>query len=274
MIQTDLFGRTGHQSTRAIFGAATLGGVSQEEADRVLGLLLDFGVDHIDTAPGYGEAEQRLGPWMPEHRDRFFLATKTLERTREGAWKELNQSLEMMQVDSIDLWQIDYLVGPQEWEVAFGPGGALEAMAEAREQGLVRYLEVTGHDVTVPRMHLRSLDRFDYDSVLLPYNYIMMHNSCYAADFDDLVQLCFECGVAVQTIRSLVRSPWDDKQKYASTWYEPLTAKEDIDRAVGWVLGRPGLFLITTADSEILKKFLKAAEKATLRSSEEDVAEL
>lgn len=273
MIEKQIFGRTGHNSTRVIFGAAALGGVSQEEADRALDVLLDFGVNHIDTAPSYGEAEIRLGPWMPEHRDKFFLATKTLERTKEKAWKELRQSLERMQVDYVDLWQMHYLVDPQEWEVAFGPDGAIEALLEAREQGLVRYLGVTGHDVAIPRMHLRSLKRFDFDSVLLPYNYPMMHNPMYAADFEELLQLCGERNVAVQTIKSLVKAPWDDKDKNASTWYEPLTAQADIDRAVSWVLSRPGLFLITAADIRLLPKVLEAASNAGAPPTETEMAE-
>lgn len=276
MIKTQPFGRTGHNSTRTIFGAAALGRVTQDVADQTLQVLLDFGINHIDTAPSYGDAEIRLGPWMAKHRDRFFLATKTLERTREGAWKELHQSLERMQVDSVDLWQMHYLVDPEDWEVAFGPGGAIEALVEAREQGLVRYLGVTGHDVAIPRMHLRSLNRFDFDSVLLPYNYVMMHNPKYAADFEELVQLCSERNVAVQTIKSLVRAPWDDdneRAKNAPTWYEPLTAQEDIDRAVSWVLGRPGLFLITASDTALLPKVLKAASRAGSSPSQAEMAE-
>ena len=210
---------------------------------------------------------------MPAHRSDFFLATKTLERTREGAWKELNQSFERMQVDSVDHWQMHYLVDPQEWEIAFGPGGAIEAMVEAREQGLVRHLGVTGHDVAIAEMHLRSLDRFAFDSVLLPYNYMMMHNPKYAADFEALIQLCSERSVAVQTIKSLVKAPWRDEQKSAATWYEPLTDQEDIDRAVSWVLSRPGLFLISASDVKLLPKVLLAASRATASPTEAEMAE-
>lgn len=273
MIERQLFGRTGHESTRAIFGAAALGRVSQEEADRALEILLKYGVNHIDTAPSYGDAELRLGPWMPEHREDFFLATKTQERTREGAWKELNQSFERMRVDSVDLWQMHYLVNTEEWEVAFGPGGALEALVEAREQGLVRYLGITGHDVAVPGMHLRSLERFDFDSVLLPYNYMMMQNLSYATEFEKLHQLCTERNVAFQTIKSLAKGPWGDREKTASTWYQPLTAQEDIDLAVDWVMRRPGLFLITASDVELLPKVLNAASRASALSTDVEMAE-
>jgi len=274
VIEKQMFGRTGHESTRAIFGAAALGRVSQDEADRALEILLEYGINHIDTAPSYGDAELRLGPWMPDHRADFFLATKTLERTREGAWKELNQSLERMQVDSVDLWQMHYLVNPEEWETAFGLGGALEAMVEAREQGLVRFLGVTGHDVAIPGMHMRSLEQFDFDSVLLPYNYTMMQNPEYAPEFKELLQVCVERSVALQTIKSLVKAPWGDREKTTSTWYEPLTEQEDIDKAVNWVFGRPELFLITASDVKLLPKVLDAASRVAVISSDAEMAEV
>jgi aryl-alcohol dehydrogenase-like predicted oxidoreductase len=273
VIEKQEFGRTGHVSTRTIFGAAALGSVSQDEADRTLEILLKYGINHIDTAPSYGDAELRLGPWMPDHRDDFFLATKTLDRTRDGAWKELNQSFERMGVNSIDLWQMHYLVNAGEWEVAFGPGGALEAMLEAREQGLVRYLGVTGHDISAPRMHLRSLERFDFDTVLLPYNYMMMHNPAYAAGFEELLELCAERNVAVQTIKSIAKASWGDREKTTSTWYEPLTAQEDIDQAVDWVLGRPDLFLITASDVDLLPMVLEAASRVGAPPSESEMSE-
>jgi aryl-alcohol dehydrogenase-like predicted oxidoreductase len=274
MIETQPFGRTGHNSTRTIFGAAALSRVSQEVADQTLQVLLDYGINHIDTAPSYGDAEIRIGPWMAELRDRFFLATKTLERTREGAWKELQQSFERMRVDSVDLWQMHYLVGQDEWDVAFGPGGAIEALVEAREQGLVRFLGVTGHDVAIAKMHVRSLNRFDFDSVLLPYNYMMMHNPVYASDFEKLLLLCKERDVAVQTIKSLVRAPWtegDERAKSAATWYEPLTSQDDIDRAVSWVLSRPGLFLNTASDVVLLPKVLEAASRSGISPTESEM---
>jgi len=274
MIEKKLFGRTGHNSTRTIFGAAALWNVSQETADATLQVLLDYGINHIDTAPSYGDAELRIGPWMPEHRSEFFLATKTLERTKQGAWKELIQSFERMQVESIDLWQMHYLVGAEEWETAFGPGGALEAFVEAREQGLVRYLGVTGHDVAIAKMHLRSLAEFDFDSVLLPYSYAMAQNPTYAANFRELRELCAERNVAIQIIKSIVKAPWGDRKQTASTWYEPLRNQEDIDIAVGWILKEPDLFLNTAADVELLPKILDAASRFERAPSDEEMAEL
>jgi aryl-alcohol dehydrogenase-like predicted oxidoreductase len=273
MIDKQAFGRTGHVSTRAIFGAAALSRVTQEEADRTLDLLLEYGINHIDTAAGYGDSELRIGPWMKEHREGFFLATKTGERTYEKARDEFHRSLERLRVDSVDLIQLHYLVDPQEWKVAMGPGGALEAVIEAREQGLTRFIGVTGHDTVVPKMHLRSLERFDFDSVLLPYSYVMMQNPQYAADFEALMQVCQERNVAVQTIKSLVRRPWGDRERARATWYEPLEDQAAIDRAVHWVLGNPKVFLNTVGDIHVLPRVLDAASRFDTRPIEEEMQE-
>ncbi|MBK8935817.1 MAG: aldo/keto reductase [Chloroflexi bacterium] len=263
MIPKLSFGRTGHLSTRTLFGAFAVGFIPQVEADRVLDLLLSYGINHIDTAHSYGDAELRLGPWMKDHRQDFFLATKTEQRTYRGAWDELRQSLERMQTDHIDLWQMHLLVDPDEWDVAMGPGGALEAFVEAREQGLVGYLGVTGHGVTVAQMHLRSLARFDFDSVLLPYNYSLMQNPQYAADFAALTAVCAERRVAIQTIKSLARGSWGAKPQTRNTWYEPFEKEAEIETAVHWVLNRPDIFLNTAGDPDLLPLVLAAASRFT-----------
>lgn len=261
MITTQVFGRTGHLSTRALFGAASLSQVTQDEADRTLDVLLKYGINHIDTAASYGDAELRIGPWMKEHRQKFFLATKTEERTYQKAKEELQRSLERLRVDSVDLWQMHLLVKPEEWETAMGPGGALEAFIEAREQGLTRFLGVTGHGLTAPAMHLRSLERFDFDSVLFPYNYILLQNPQYAADVEKLRKVCQEKQIAVQTIKSLARGPWGEQEKTRATWYHPLEEQADIDLAVHWVLSRPQFFLNTVGDIYLLPNVLDAAER-------------
>ncbi len=261
MINTRPFGRTDHMSTRTIFGAAALGEVTQAQADRTLEMLLYYGVNHIDTAPSYGDAELRIGPWMEQHRGHFFLATKTDERTVQAARDQFQRSLERLRVDQVDLLQLHHLVDPEEWDVAMGPGGALEAAIEAREQGLVRFIGVTGHGVAAPEMHRRSLERFDFDSVLLPYNYMMMQNPRYAADFRALMALCQKRNVAVQTIKSIARGPWGTKTRTRATWYEPLEDQDAIEKAVRWVLGRPGIFLNTAADIRLLPKVLDAASR-------------
>ena len=271
MIITRPFGRTDHMSTRTIFGAAALGEVTQAQADRTLETILYYGVNHIDTAPSYGDAELRIGPWMGQHRGHFFLATKTDERTVQAARDQFQRSLERLRVDQVDLLQLHHLVDPEEWEVAMGPGGALEAAVEAREQGLVRFIGVTGHGVTAPEMHRRSLERFDFDSVLLPYNYMMMQNPRYAADFRALLALCQKRNVAVQTIKSIARGPWGTKTRTRATWYEPLEDESAIEKAVRWVLGRPGIFLNTAADIRLLPKVLDAASRFQTPPSDEEM---
>jgi aryl-alcohol dehydrogenase-like predicted oxidoreductase len=274
MIEKRPFGRTGHLSTVTLFGAAALGRVTQAQADRTLDVLLKYGVNHIDTAASYGDAEERIGPWMKEHRQEFFLATKTGERTYEKAKEEIHRSLERMRVDSFDLIQLHNLGHPDEWDTAMGPGGALEAAVEAKKQGLVKYIGVTGHGLYIAAMHLRSLKRFDFDSVLLPYNYVMQQNSKYMADFEALLKLCAERNVAVQTIKSLMRGPWGTTDRFASVWYEPLSEQADVDRAVHWVVGRPHIFLNTVGDIHLLPQVLDAASRFQQRTADSEMQAL
>ncbi len=267
MIERAEFGRTGHTSSRIIFGAAALGNVSQADADRTLELISDAGVNHIDTAASYGESELRLGPWLEVHRDEVFLATKTGEREAGPAYDQIRASLERLRVDQIDLIQLHNLVDESEWETALGPGGALEAAIRAKEEGLVRFIGVTGHGVTVARQHRRSLERYDFDTVLLPFSYMMMQNPAYAADFEALASLCADRNVAMQTIKAITRAPWGDQTPTANTWYDPLRDQADIDLAVHWVLGRPGVFLNTVGDITILPRVLDAASRFESRPS-------
>jgi len=274
MIPKAPFGRTGHLSTRTIFGAAALGRVTQAEADRTMEMVMAYGVNHIDTARNYGDAELRLGPWMKRYRDHFFLATKTQQRTYAEAKWEIHESLERLQTDHVDLLQLHFLVDPDEWQVAMGPGGALEAVIEARDQGLTRFIGVTGHEVVAPAMHLRSLERFDFDSVLLPYNYLLMRNPQYAAAFEALMKVCQERNVAVQTIKSITRRRWNSRPATHATWYEPLEEQGDIDLAVWYVLGRPGIFLNTVGDIHLLPCVLDAASRFERAPSDEEMAAL
>ena len=274
MIEKLPFGRTGHTSTRTIFGSAALGEVSQARADRALELLLYYGVNHIDTAPSYGEAEARIGPWMEQHRDQFFLATKIDKRTVLEAWDQIRESLDRLRVDHVDLLQLHNLVDPNEWEEAMGPGGALEAAIEARERGLTRFIGVTGHGVTAPEMHQRSLEHFDFDSVLLPYNFTMMRNPYYAAEFEALLALCQARDVAVQTIKSIARGPWGHKTRIRATWYEPLEDEDAIEKAVHWALCRPGIFLNTVGDLGLLPKVLEAANHSPKVPSPQEMKHL
>ena len=272
MIRKQPFGRTGHNSSVTIFGAAVLGRVTQAEADQTLDVLLEYGVNHIDTAASYGDSELRIGPWMGQHRDKFFLATKTGERTYEKAKAQIRESLKRLQVDQIDLIQLHNLVHPDDWDTAMGPGGALEAAIEAREEGLVRFIGVTGHGLTVAAMHRRSLERFDFDSVLLPFNYPMMQNAKYAADFERLAQMCQDRNVAIQTIKGITLGPWATAERTHATWYQPLEEQADIDTAVHWVIGRAGLFLNTASDIHLLPKILDAANRFEARPADEEIA--
>jgi aryl-alcohol dehydrogenase-like predicted oxidoreductase len=260
VIATAPFGRTGHTSTRVIFGAASLGRLRQERADEILAQLLEAGINHLDTAATYGDSELRIGPWMAEHRDRFFLATKTGVRDGAGARAELERSLERLRVDSVDLIQLHNLVEPDEWEVAHGPGGALEALVAARDEGLVRHIGVTGHGTRIARMHLRSLERFEFASVLLPYSYVALQDAAYRADVDELLAVCAEREVAVQTIKAIGRRRWPEGYEGRRfSWYEPVTEPAAIGRAVRWVLGHPQLFLNTSSDARLLGAALEAA---------------
>jgi aryl-alcohol dehydrogenase-like predicted oxidoreductase len=260
VIQHEPFGRTGHLSSRVIFGAAALGGMRQDRADALLPVLLEYGINHLDTAASYGDSELRLQPWLSTRRSDFFVATKTGERTGRRARRELERSLERLGVDHVDLVQLHNLVEPGEWEVALGPGGAMEAMAAARDEGLVRFIGVTGHGTRIPGMHLRTLQRFDIDSVLFPYNYSLLRDPGYRSDVEELLGQCADRGVAVQTIKSVARGRWPadyDGPRYS--WYEPLPAGDALRRAVSFVLGRPGLFLNTSSDARLLRPILEAA---------------
>ena len=274
MIATQPFGRTGHTSTRTIFGAFALSNVTQDYADRTLELLVEYGINHIDTAASYGDSELRIGPWMARYRDHFFLATKTGERTYEKARDEIHRSLQRLRVPQVDLIQLHNLADPQEWEIAMGPGGALEAAVEAREQGLVRFIGVTGHGPLIAQAHLRSLQRFDFDSVLLPCNYVEMQKPQYAREFEELVAECQQRNIAVQTIKAITRAPWDGGEPTRATWYAPLEEQADIDRAVHWVLGRPGIFLNSAGDIHVLPRILDAASRFEAVPNDDEMREL
>lgn len=261
MITTAPFGRTGHSSSRVIFGAAALGSVPQNVADETLQLLLEHGVNHLDTAASYGESELRIAPWLKREPGRFFIATKTGARDEEGAWDELQRSLDRLGVDHVDLWQLHSLADPIEWDQALSPGGALDAARRARDEGLVRWIGVTGHGTQIAATHRRSLERFDFDSVLLPCNFITMQNPYYRENFDALARTCNQRHTAVQTIKSIALRPWLGRPRTRTTWYQPFESKDDIDLAVWWVLGRAGVFLNSVGDVDLLPRVLDAAER-------------
>lgn len=262
MIPTLPFGATGHNSTRVIFGAAALGAMRQEKADATLELLLEFGINHIDTAASYGDSELRIAPWMRQHRQDFFLATKTGERTYQGARDSLHRSLERLGVDQVDLIQMHNLSDPQDWDVAMGDGGALQALVEAQDAGLTRFIGVTGHGTYVPAMHIKSLEAHPFASVLLPYNYSMMRSPQYASDFNELYIYCTANAVAMQAIKTIARRRWreDDDDKRFS-WYQPIKDDDALRRAVHYALAKSGLFLNTSSDATLLRRTLEIASE-------------
>ncbi len=285
MIPMQPFGRTGHDSTRVIFGAAALGQVTQDEADATLELVASHGINHLDVARSYGEAEVRLRPFLSEHRDAYFLATKTEDRTADGAYAQISESLDRLGTDHVDLLQLHNLVDEEQWQTAYAKGGALEGAIRALDEGLTKAIGVTGHGVTVPRQHLRSLQEYDFASVLLPYNFPMSHNERYLADFEELASVCREREIAVQTIKSITKAAWPDadretgsngdrEQHFAATWYEPLRSPEAIETAVSWVLGREGVFLNTVGDIHLLPNVLDAAERFAGRPTDQQMEQL
>ena len=271
MIERIEFGATGHLSTRTIFGAAGLGGMKQDRADQVLDILIEFGVNHIDTAAGYGDSELRIAPWLKRHPDTFFLATKTGERTYAGARDSLARSLDRLGVDHVDLIQLHNLAETHEQEVALGPGGALEALVEARDAGLTRFIGVTGHGTYIAARHIESLGKFPFDSVLLPYSHAMVAQAGYAADFDALYALCRERDVAMQTIKGIAHRRWTEADtEPRHSWYRPIRDEDALRHAVQYVMAREGLFLNTSSDATLLRRVLEIASEtpATLTNAQ------
>ena len=261
LISTMPFGKTGHQSSRALLGAAALGQVTQDQADAAIALALEAGVNHIDTAASYGASEERIGSWIQRHGKRFFLATKTGEREAGAAWDQIRRSLDKLHVDQVDLIQLHNLVEPEGWRTALGAGGALEAAIRAKEEGLVRFIGVTGHGLSAPAQHRAALERYPFDAVLFPFSYILSTDATYWASVTDLLEVCAARQVAVQTIKAIVRAPWAQRPSAAPTWYEPLTAPAEIELAVRWVLQHPQTFLNTVGDIALWPTVLDAVQR-------------
>jgi len=273
VIPTIPFGRTGHDSSRVLFGAAALSRLDQETADTLLPLLIEHGVNHIDVAASYGEAELRLAPWLAEHRDEFFLATKTGDRTADGARASLERSLERLGVAQVDLIQLHNLVEEEDFATAHGKGGVVEGLVRARDEGLVRFIGVTGHGLRIPRMHLRSLERFDFDSVLFPYNFPLLQDAAYHADVEALIAECVARGVATQAIKSVARRRWPGPRPAdRRSWYEPLSDEAAVRRGVRFVLGRERLFLNSSSDFHLLATILDEASHPSPAPSDAEMA--
>lgn len=273
MIPLKEFGNTRHKSTRTIFGGAAFWSVTQTEADKTLDLLLKYGINHIDTAASYGDSELRIGPWMREHRNNFFLATKTEKRTYIEAKEELHKSLDRLKVDSVDLWQMHNLINPEQWQTAQNIGGAIDAFIEAKEEGLTRFIGVTGHGLAAPVRHLQSLQHYNFSSVLLPYNFIMLQDKKYASNFKKLEDYCVENKVAIQTIKTISKGALGDKKSKHAVWYDPLEDSQSIANAVHWSMANPNIFINTVGDIHLLKYVLKAAANFESKPSDEIMLE-
>ncbi len=254
-------GRTGHWSSVVALGTAALGKVDQATADGAIQVALGAGVNHVDVAPSYGDAELRLQPWMPRIRDRTFLGCKTRERTREAATAELHRSLERLGTDRLDLYQLHSVGKLADLDACTAAGGALEALVAAREAGLVRWLGITGHTHDAPRTHLEALRRFDFDAVMFPLNFVLWSIPRYREDAGALLAACRQRDIGVHIIKTVAKEPWGDRPKTHATWYEPFTDQATIDQAVAFVLSQPVTTLCSAGDVTVLPKVLAAAER-------------
>lgn len=254
------FGRSGHMSTIAIFGGAAFYEISQADADKVMEQVIAWGINHIDIAPSYGQAEERVGPWMPRERERFFLGCKTMERSSQGAWDEMQRSLKRLQTDHFDLYQAHAVTTMEELDAVTMKGGALEAFEKARREGLTKYIGITGHGVNAPEIYLEALRRFDFDSVLFPLNFVQMANPDYQRHAKELISVCRSKDVGTMVIKSITKAPWDDRQHTATTWYEPFEDMEQIQRAVDFALSYEVTGICTVGDVRILPLVIQACE--------------
>ncbi|MGJ6979480.1 aldo/keto reductase [Aestuariimicrobium soli] len=265
------FGRTGHQTSVLVYGAAGLGNVSQDVADASLAGALEAGINHFDTAHNYGEAEDRMGPWVPGVRDQIFLATKTQQRTTEAAWAEINRSLERLDTDRLDLIQVHAVCNDDDLADVFADGGPLPALERARDEGLVRWLGITGHTEAAPRIHAEALRRFDFDSVLTPMNHQLYADPQFAEHFSALLDLVDERDVGLRTIKAIARRPWSSEERRWATWYEPFDTQELVTAAVSWVLGRfPQIAGLATAGESRLLPLVYEAEAHRIDADEAD----
>lgn len=268
-METRRFGRTGHMSTVAIFGAAAFWEISQEDADKVMEQIIEAGINHIDVAPGYRQAEIRIGPWMPRERGRFFLGCKTQERTREGAWKEMHESLKRLQTETFDLYQFHAITTMEELDAITMKGGALEAFEQARREGLTKFIGITGHGVNAPQIYLEALRRFDFDSILFPLNFVQMANPEYRKHAEELIATCRAKDVGTMVIKTITKAPWGERQHTANTWYEPFDKMDEIQRGVNFALSYDVTGLCTVGDTRLLPMVIQACENFTRLNQDE-----
>lgn len=268
-METRRFGRTGHMSTVAVFGAAAFWEITQADADQVIESVIEAGINHIDVAPSYGQAEIRIGPWMPRARGRFFLGCKTMERTKAGAWKEMQESLKRLQTETFDLYQCHAITTMEELDAVTMKGGALEAFVEARRAGLTKFIGITGHGADAPKIYLEALRRFDFDSVMFPLNFIQMASPEFRKHAEELIATCKAKDVGLLIIKSVTKAPWGERQHTATTWYEPFDKSAEIQRAVNFVLSQDVTGLCTAGDTRVLPLVIQACENFSRLSKDE-----
>ncbi|MEE8442227.1 MAG: aldo/keto reductase [Dehalococcoidia bacterium] len=256
-----ILGRTGHESTVVLFGAAGIGQVTQDVADKAIERILQHGVNHVDIAPSYGQAMERIAPWMPTIRDQVFLGSKTRERTKEGAWADIRDIMRRLNVDSFDLFQLHSVTTMDALDEVTAPGGALEALVELRDQGFTRWIGITGHGPEVPRVLLEALRRFDFDTIMFPVNAAMYRNAAYRSDAEQLLATAAAGNVGVHAIKMLARGGWGERERDCTTWYDPHREQEDIDKALWWLLSQPVHTAASTGDVNLLPKVLDAADR-------------
>jgi aryl-alcohol dehydrogenase-like predicted oxidoreductase len=268
-METRRLGRTGHMSTVAIFGAVAFAQISQEDADKVMESVIEADINHIDVAPSYGQAELRVGPWMPSERGRFFLGCKTTERTKEGAWREMQESLKRLQTESFDLYQAHAVTTMEELDAVTMKGGALEAFMEARRQGLTKFIGITGHGVNTPQIFLEALRRFDFDSVMFPLNFVQMANPEYRKYAEELIATCTAKDIGTMIIKSVTKGPWGEKSHTATTWYEPFDKSDEIQKGVNFALSYDVTGICTAGDTRVLPLVIKACQNFSRLSNDE-----
>lgn len=271
-------GRTEHMSSIVSFGGATFMKIDQDEADRTLKLVFEHGINHLDVAPHYEEAEIRIGPWMKKYRKQCFLACKTLKRTKKEAREDLHRSLERLQTDHFDLYQLHFMDQMSNLETALGPGGAMETIVEARSQGLLNYIGITGHNLP---LQLEALNMFDFDTVMFPFNFILYRDSQYRSDFEKLMKKVRERDVGAIAIKAIAKGNWEKKyqvldryERPYSTWYKPFEEVEEVTRALSFALSMGFSTMISASDVKLLELTLDAVEKVHVLNQEENDAML
>ncbi len=263
------FGRTGHDSSVLIYGAASLWTCDEQVAAESVSQALDAGINHFDTAASYGVAEQVMGPLVPAMRDRIYLASKSTKRTAEAAWADLERSLELLHTDHLDLWQAHEVCTMAQLDEVFAPGGSIEAFQRAKDEGIVSHVGITGHTEQAPMVHLTGLQRFDFDAVLTPLNWVLWRDPQFRTDFEALLAEVTSRDVGLRTIKAMARRPYQDDEQRYTTWYKPFDEQTLITAAISWVLESfPQVTGIATAGETTLLGMAIEAEANRMSAAE------